>query len=251
MPQVCLVTTCLNEEAEICSHISALRQNCCSPGVSMAIVDGGSTDGTIAHLRERLSTSEIAIVPGSGIYEAWNHAIAANPSADYFCFLGVGDRMEPQGLREALSLISSTAPDIVYGPVISNNGKLVRPVSPRVAGRWRWGQLPFCHSGSLFSAELFRLHGLFDPSYRICAVLEWMLRVGAAAMRHERALSFGCTSKLLASMRRGGISCDPRHWNCVTSETQRAHKAHQVPISLKRRLVFRWRQTRLRLFGTE
>jgi glycosyltransferase involved in cell wall biosynthesis len=250
-PQICLITACLNEAAEISRHIAALRQSCCTPGLSMAIVDGGSTDGTATHLRESLSGAEVSFLPGSGIYEAWNHAIATHPGTDYFCFLGVGDRLEPQGLGEALALIASTAPDIVYGPVISNSGKLMRPVSPKAACRWRWGRLPFCHAGTLFSAELFQLYGLFDPSYRIGADLEWMLRAGVAAMQHERALSFGCTTSVLATMRRGGISCDPAYFNRVISETQRAHEEHQVPISLKRTLVFRWRQTRLRLFGAE
>lgn len=249
--QICLVTACLNEAAEISRHIEALRQSCSTPGVSMAIVDGGSTDETFTRLRESLSGPDVAILPGSGIYEAWNHAIATHPGADYFCFLGVGDRLEPQGLGEALALITSTAPNIVYGPVISNSGKLMRPVSPKAARRWSWGELPFCHAGTLFSAELFKLYGLFDPSYRICADLEWMLRAGVAAMNHERALSFGCTTSVLATMRRGGISCDPAHFNRVISETQRAHVEHQVAISLKRTLLLRWRQTRLRIFGAE
>jgi len=251
MPRICLITACLNEAGEIRRHIDALQQSCSTPGVSMAIVDGGSTDETVTLLRESLSGPDAAILPGSGIYEAWNHAIATHPGTDYFCFLGVGDRLEPQGLGEALALIASTAPDIVYGPVISNSGKLVRPVSPKAACRWRWGRLPFCHAGTLFSAELFQLYGLFDPSYRICADLEWMLRAGVAAMHHKRALSFGCTTSVLATMRRGGISCDPAHFNRVISETKRAHEDHQVAISFKRTLFLRWRQTRLRLFGAD
>ncbi|MCP9776961.1 MULTISPECIES: glycosyltransferase [unclassified Cyanobium] len=249
MPRICLITACLNEAGEISRHIDALQQSCIVPGVSMAIVDGGSTDGTDTLLSEILNKKEAAILPGSGIYKAWNHAITKNPNNDYYCFLGVGDRLETQGLIEALALIKSTAPDIVYGTVISNTGKLVKPICPKMACRWHWGRLPFCHAGTLFSEELFRIYGLFNPSYRICADLEWLLRAGKAAIQHERELSFGSTSSILACMRRGGISFDRTHFNCVISETQRAHETHQIPISPKRKLYFQWRQVNNRLFG--
>jgi hypothetical protein len=240
MGKICLITTCLNELAWLNGHIDALRKTCSVPELDFHIVDGGSSDGTATLMNQRLKPTEYSILPGSGIYSAWNHALSRASGFSYYCFLGVGDKLCPEGLTEAMALMASSSPDIIYGPTVTNNGKVVKPIRQEDIGRWRWGRLPFCHAGAMFSSALFNMAGSFDDSYEICGDLEWMLRARSALLRDDKPLSFGCTKKILAKMRRGGVSSDPEHLQTVIAETRRAHHTHKVPIGLKRNLYFMW-----------
>ena len=76
MPLISIVTPCLNAEPFIAEAVrSVLSQTCAD--VEHIVVDGGSTDGTLAVLQEYPDVKVISR-PGSGLYEALNLGIEAS-----------------------------------------------------------------------------------------------------------------------------------------------------------------------------
>ena len=149
------------------------------------IVDGGSTDGSVAIIKKlddgsvnRRWVSE----PDKGIYNAMNKGIGM-ATGRYVQFLNSGDYLIDNYVIEKIleSLRRKDFPPILYGNmiVITKKGRLVR--SRNVAGRYvtPWilysGALP--HSSAYFQRELFQKYGMYDESMKIVSDWEWYFNV--------------------------------------------------------------------------
>ena len=169
----------------------------------LLIVDGGSTDGTLAIIEQH--ADQIAYWhshPDKGIYDAWNQALAL-ARGEYVGFLGADDHwFDATALATLFSTIGAGTYDLV-----SSRASVTFPSGRKqVFGTgWEFGRfgrkMGICHPGLLHRRALFEEYGLFDDRFRIVGDLDFLLRLPAST----RALHVDCVTVGIGG---GGISRD-------------------------------------------
>jgi glycosyltransferase involved in cell wall biosynthesis len=177
LPLVTVITAVFNGSDRIDACIeSVLHQN--YPNIEHIILDGGSTDGTVAILRKY--QDRIALwksEPDSGVYDAWNKGLEL-AQGEWIAFLGADDEYLPNAITAYMNL-AREHPDADY---LSSKIRWFRPSGySRILGsQWEWPRFSryMCcpHVGSMHRRQLFEKYGGFDISYRIVADYEFLLR---------------------------------------------------------------------------
>lgn len=146
----------------------------------LIVIDGASTDGTLA-IVDRYSDKVAFRVSerDSGIYDAWNKAIAA-ARGDYVCFIGADDAFADEtSLQTLMDAVGTEHYDLVSSRCrwIDIRGKSLG----EGGGAWDFKRIgrrmPICHPGLWHARNLFARYGRFDTSYRITADLDFLLRL--------------------------------------------------------------------------
>jgi glycosyltransferase involved in cell wall biosynthesis len=197
------------------------------PHRELLVVDGASTDGTAEAVRrqsERIAwwVSE----PDSGVYDAWNKALA-HASGDWIVFLGADDVFAS---HQAISRMAShlRAAEgryrVVYASVdvVAQDGMVVRAAGEpwALAGPAFRERMAIPHQGTFHHRSLFEEHGSFDPGFRICGDYEFLLR---ELLEHEALFVPDLT---VVKMGYGGLSHSPTLMARHVRETHRARYAH-------------------------
>lgn len=171
------------------------------------LVDGASTDGTLAMIERSLDPQCIVISePDTGIYDALNKGISA-ASGEIVGILHSDDYYpDADVLARVAEKFTAEHCDIVYGDL-----EYVRnDASRRTIRRWRaghfrpqslaWGWMP-PHPTVFVSRSVIEKHGAYDTSYRIAADYDAMLRYFG-----DSSLKFGYVPSVMMKMRWGGAS---------------------------------------------
>jgi glycosyltransferase involved in cell wall biosynthesis len=177
--KISVVTVCRNAERTIAATIDSFRRQT-HPDKELLIIDGASTDGTLAIARG-LATGDIRIVtePDKGMYDAANKGLVRF-KGDGVGFLNADDRFHDD---DVLADISSglTEADIVFGNVdftaVDRPTRVVRRWrgTPFAKGAFRRGWMP-AHPSFYVRRRVVDAVGKFDLTYRIAADYDWMLR---------------------------------------------------------------------------
>jgi glycosyltransferase involved in cell wall biosynthesis len=159
---------------------SIMRQD--FPDWELLVADGASTDGTV----ELIRTYQTQITwwqseKDNGIYDAWNQALS-NARGEYVAFLGADDAWHnPSTLSLIFERVGTREYDLVTGRGVLVNSGGYR--YHQFGNAWNYQKvtrrMTICHPGSLHRRNLFQRFGKFDPSYRICADYEFLLRLPA------------------------------------------------------------------------
>jgi len=201
---ISVVTVCFNSARSIRDTLRSVA------GQSGAhhehiIVDGGSTDETMAIVRER----EFARVrwiseADKGIYDAMNKGVAL-ATGELVGFLNSDDRYaDARVLADVVAAYESSHCDFVYGnlQMVNAQGRVVR--------NWKTGSIPpggltgtqIPHPALFVSRQLLgKIQPPFDPSYQISADLKQQL-IFVNKMRARGTY----LPRPLALMRLGGAS---------------------------------------------
>jgi glycosyltransferase involved in cell wall biosynthesis len=197
----------------------------------LVVIDGGSSDGTVAWLESAAPGGSSAVMSwesrqDSGIAEAWNRGVA-RASGEWVIFLGADDRVVDAvawnsaiGVRRELPASCGVA--VFPVSVVSPSGTVLAeeripssaPESPRVHD-----SVP--HQGAFHRRSLWAMHGGFDESFAIAADYEFLLRVQAAGVEIR-----ACGDRPLVAMRFGGAS--KRNPLANLREFRRAQLMHGV-----------------------
>lgn len=153
------------------------------PDVEHIVVDGASTDGTIAVVESRHDCrGSLVSEPDNGIYDALNKGIA-RARGDVVGFLHADDLYADTGvLARIAAAFADPAVEAVYGDLVyvrkEDTGKVVRYWRSRPFFRRQlaWGWMP-PHPTFYVRRELYQRFGAFDTTYRIAADYDCMLRV--------------------------------------------------------------------------
>lgn len=195
------------------------------------IADGGSTDGTLQFINS-INDPRVHMVSwsDSGIYDAWNHALA-NRKGMYVCFLGADDAFfNPESLSALCSAINGDVNLISsINKVVDHQGKVQRTLGDAWALEKMRRYQCIAHPGMLISSELFDKYGYFNTEYRICGDYEWLLRC-APAVRPT------FLPRVSVKMGAGGIS-DSQFYAALT-ETLKAQLTHNNESIVKTSLLF-------------
>lgn len=208
---ITVITATYNNSPTILRCIKSVQEQSW-PDVEHIIIDGASADNTVELIRS-VSNRVVHLVsePDRGIYDALNKGLRM-ASGEVIGFLHADDQFgSAETLAHIAGAFASTGTGMdglcgVYGDLIFVGGeesdRVVRtwksgPFNPRAA---RWGWMP-PHPTLFLRREVYRKHGLFDPSFTIAGDYDFLLRV---MKDPDMRLLF--LPEVITRMRHGGAS---------------------------------------------
>ena len=181
-PKISVVTVCWNAASTIEKTLESVRSQV-YPNLEHVIVDGGSTDGTLAivdRYRERIAT--VVSEKDRGIYDAMNKGVRLS-TGDVVYFLNADDSFVDE--RVVADVAQAFAEDdrrlLVYGDVVYQEAPDGIVYGPARAFKsfsiHEFIHNPFCHQAVFAKRSLFDDPGPFDLRYKYVADYEWFMRV--------------------------------------------------------------------------
>lgn len=168
------------------------------------IIDGGSTDGTLAIIRE-YAASDVRVrwitEPDKGISDAFNKGIRM-ATGDIVGILNSDDCYAP----DALSLVAAAAAthpecDVFHGNMVRFQGdKPLFTLRPSDVTKNVWHEMPLNHPAAFVSKRSYVKVGLFDVGLKVAMDYDMILRIFIAGGK------FHYIDTVLAHMRYGGVS---------------------------------------------
>ncbi len=199
------------------------------PNVEHLFIDGGSTDGTLDLIRERMRPQDRLIAePDRGISDALNKGVA-QARGDFIQFLHADDAIPPEFAVKAVSLLQSPdQPAFVYGDLIMEQAGApafhyagepnYRSIIPR--------RMPnINHPTCVHRRRAFDTVGPFDEDLKCAMDYDWFLRAAKLGV-------FGMHSpELVAHMNIDGVS-NTRFRRTITEVRQiAARHGRPAPIA--------------------
>jgi len=223
--RISVVTVCRNAAATIGDALASFfRQS--HADKQLVVVDGASTDGTLAVVRSFAGEALTVISePDRGLYDAMNKGLAVF-SGDAVGFLNADDRFHDEGSLAAVADALETA-DICYADLdyvdAAQRAQVVRRwrSTPWRKGGFRRGWMP-AHPTFYCRRRVVDQVGGFDLRYRLAADYDFMLR--ALELADFSAVHI---PRVLVDMGAGGLS----------SASLRARLCHNLEALQSRR---RW-----------
>lgn len=180
-PKFSIITVTYNAERVLEDTIQSIITQSYK-NLEYIVVDGGSTDGTLALIekyREHITT--VISEPDHGLYDAMNKGIRL-ATGDYLCFLNAGDELHEEDtlLRMVHSINGTHLPDVLYGEtaIVDSEGHFLRMrrlSAPEVL-TWKSFQqgMRVCHQAFFPRRTLVEP---YDLHYRFSADFDWCIRI--------------------------------------------------------------------------
>lgn len=175
------------------------------PKIEYLVIDGGSTDSTLAKIglyKDRLA--QVISEPDKGISDAWNKGLRL-ATGDVIALLNAGDEHAPQAVAQAVSAISAGA-DITYGDteLVGDDGRVLMFNKGRFHPWFYSRGFGMYHPSCFVHRRVYDKVGGFDLTYKYAMDSDWLSRayMSGAKFRH-------CNS--LTRMVDGGISVQRRY----------------------------------------
>ena len=185
-PLFSIVIAVRNAADQLPGALESLAAQTCTD-FELFIIDGASTDGTLAVARawqSRFPAGRFMLIsePDRGIYDAFNKGLA-RARGRYLAFLGADDRYQPIALTavaEAIGTDPDDAPDAIAGAynLIDTDGYAAKKLARPEFTRQRLPRsMPTNHQALFLRTELVRQAGGFDLSYKIAGDYDLFLRL--------------------------------------------------------------------------
>jgi glycosyltransferase involved in cell wall biosynthesis len=236
-PAISVVMPALNAAATIGEALDSLIG--AGDGIEAIIADGGSTDGTVA-VAARYPFARVLSAPGSSIYEALNLAVAA-ARAPIVAWLNADDLFLPEMPALVLDAFAAAPEaDIIRGlpHFIRSDEAGWQAREPRIEAL-AGGALslalitrgPLAINSMVFRRDVLARIGPFDPSLRLAADRDWMLRAWCSGVRIvELGRPLYCYR-----VHRGSSTLDPGQRNHMRAREEHAAILRRVlPPALRR-----------------
>lgn len=168
-----IITVCRNAAGTINETLRSVAEQKIA-GIEYIVVDGASTDGTLALVHEYGAiVDNLVSEPDTGLYDAMNKG-ASLAQGKYVCYLNADDTLLP-GAIEALLRHAREYAEVVlfYGDWLGVDPAGVvrhRAACLELGGRYR-----LCHQAMAVRRDLLGTQP-FDLRYRICADFDAILR---------------------------------------------------------------------------
>src|SRR5690606_29303341 len=142
------------------------------------IVDGGSADATLEHVRRHGDLVAVCISePDRGIYDAINKGLP-HCTGDLIGVLGSDDRYAPEAFARIWQASMERPADIYAGAtrmVSSDGSTTLRPDEPYGPNALISG-IPFGHNAMFATPAAYARVGPYELKYRICSDSNWVHR---------------------------------------------------------------------------
>ncbi len=196
--------------------LAALESVWSQKGVSLEliVVDGGSTDGTVALLQAESNRIAVLLTgPDNGLYEAMNKAIG-RASGEWLYFLGADDRLVgDRVLSEVYNWSTKTEAGVMTGEIAYNDGRIYK-----MASRVNTIARNFVHhQATFYRRSLFLENGTFDASFTVMGDYEFNIRLWKSHIRFKSIPIRVCACGT------GGLS-DSGAWLGYSEEIRVRHK---------------------------
>lgn len=233
MLKVSIITVSFNSAKTIASTIdSVLSQD--YPNIEYIVVDGGSTDGTVAIIEQNQSRiSKWISEKDHGMYDAMNKGIAM-ATGDVIGILNSDDvYMNTHVISELMELMQSKRAQVVFADLILvdqlDDQKVLRYYDSGHfhPNKFKYGWMP-AHPTVFVKRELYEAVGNFSTTYQIAADYEMLIRI--LAIQRAR---YAYLPKPVVRMRAGGASTASlsRNW-ILNQEIVRACKENGIYSNL-------------------
>lgn len=179
--KISIITVCFNSVRTLGDTIASVAAQG-HPNIEHIVVDGGSTDGTLAVIeRHREKLAKVVSEPDRGIYDAMNKGISL-ASGEVVGFLNSDDSYQhAHVLEDVASVLADKAVDACYADLVYvdpvDTTRVVRywKSSRYQAGMFGTGWVP-PHPTFFARRSVFQRFGQFDTRYCLAADFELMLR---------------------------------------------------------------------------
>ncbi len=230
--KVSIITVSFNSAATIGETLKSVSaQN--YPDIEHIVIDGGSTDGTQALVRD--CGAHVAVMvsePDRGIYDAMNKGID-RATGEIVAFLNADDIYQDVGVVSlVVQAMKGGRLDAVFGDAIFFNPgspeKTIRRFSSKrfSPDKIAWGWMP-AHPTLFIRREIFDRFGPFSTDYRIAGDYEFVAR-----SFWRRQLRYQYLPNVLVKMRTGGISTSGfRNTLLLNREVMRACRENGIPTN--------------------
>jgi glycosyltransferase involved in cell wall biosynthesis len=200
-PLVSVFTVVYNGEAYLEKTIrSVLEQG--YENIEYIIVDGGSTDRTLAIVKRYESDIDYWVSePDGGIYDAMNKGLTLC-RGDIIGIINADDWYRPDAVEASVRALMHSGRDYSYGTIKKvPSGLVVRPMHPLEQGRIFQGMM-YPHISAFIRKEVYDAVGPFNTAYKIAADFDMALRIHLAGYRAV------VVDSVLAEVFEGGVSAD-------------------------------------------
>jgi glycosyltransferase involved in cell wall biosynthesis len=200
-PSVSVVTICKNAANTIERALLSVV-NCSHPQLQYVVVDGGSTDGTLAIIeRHRDKISKFVSEPDEGISDALNKAIGLT-DGEYHILVHADDVLLPGALgRLTKAAANHPAAQVICGSVaVMHGNRRIRQFSPQPTLLVQKMSIP--HMGALVRKHAWKTLGGYDKRRRIAMDHLLMLKI----LRQYGPEAFVTIDFTVAEHSLGGIS---------------------------------------------
>ena len=231
--KVSIITVSYNSARTIRATIeSVLSQD--YPNLEYLVVDGGSTDGTVAILREYADRiTRWVSEKDQGMYDAMNKGIAM-ATGDVIGILNSDDTyMTKHVVSKMMVALTGAQTDVVFADLIlvdqHHPEKVLRyyDSSNFKPSKFRYGWMP-AHPTVFIRKSIYDAVGPFVTDYKIAADYEMLIRILAV-----HAASYCYVAKPIVRMRSGGASTAgwSRNW-ILNQEIVRACRANGIQTNM-------------------
>ena len=143
------------------------------------VVDGASTDATLALVEASSLDARVLSEPDKGLYDAMNKGVKM-AVGEYLIFLNAGDAFHaPDTLQRVADIIGADRPGVVYGEtaIVDAERKFIMMRRLRAPETLTWrsfaqGML-VCHQAFIARRDIAPL---YDLQYRYSADVDWCIR---------------------------------------------------------------------------
>lgn len=203
MYKVSLLLTTYNSMQNLPITLESIQEQTYAP-VEVIIVDGGSTDGTVALIRQFADNSGLEVKwisePDDGLYDAMNKAYRMS-TGDIIAVCN--DRLsEKESIAVFVEAIQKAGEDCIgaHSDLIYVEGDKQIRGWHMGEGDIRQGWMPG-HPALYLKREVYEKYGLYDTAYRCAADYEFMVR-----FLKDRTNRLAYVPRVLITMFYGGTS---------------------------------------------
>ncbi|MBI5690674.1 MAG: glycosyltransferase [Verrucomicrobia bacterium] len=220
-PTLSVIVVCRNPGPRLASALDSVwEQRHVTPEV--IVIDGASTDGTVAWLEARRARlGAFVSEPDGGVYEAMNKGVA-RATGEWVYFLGSDDRLAgDMVLSEVGNWMRKTEAGVVVGEAAFDDGRIykLRSQVNTIARNF------VHHQGAFYRRTLFEENGGFDASLAVQADYDFNVRLWKGRVR------FKPIPLRVAACGIGGVS-DGGDWRVYREEITVRHRYFSVARSL-------------------
>ena len=225
-PLVSIITVVHNGERHIADAIRSVAEQTYR-NIEYIIIDGGSTDNTLAVIRQfETGITTVISERDKGISDAFNKGIR-RARGSIIGMINADDWYAPDAVEKAVDAIGEY--DVAYGDLqLWHNDR----ASGIVKGDHRhlYREMSVNHPTVFVRRECYQQFGLFDEQYRCAMDYDFLLRLVMAGR------GFVHVPGVLANMRWGGVS-DVR-WRLACWETMQIKDKYLPSRKLAHRLYY-------------
>jgi glycosyltransferase involved in cell wall biosynthesis len=220
-PTLSVIVVCKNPGSRLHAALASIwDQRHVQP--ELIVIDGGSTDGTVAWLEtRRAQIATLVSEPDQGVYDAMNKGVA-RARGEWVYFLGADDRLAgDMVLSETINWMKKTESGVVVGEAAFDDGRIYKLRSQVNAIARNFVH----HQGAFYRRSLFDENDRFDISLRVQADYDFNVRLWKGRVR------FKPIPLRIAACGTGGIS-DGGSWCVYREEITVRHRYFPVGRSL-------------------